>query len=117
MEIKKFYEEIGGNYEEALSRLMNDALIERFVLKFKETQKLDGLKAAIEAHDYEKAFFEAHTLKGVSLNLAFKELGAAAVTLTELMRGDLAKTANPEEVNAAYKKVEALYLDVISKIN
>lgn len=37
MDIKKFYEEIGGNYEEALSRLMNDSLIERFVLKFKKT--------------------------------------------------------------------------------
>ena len=116
MDIKQFYEEIGGNYQEALSRLMNDALIEKFVLKFKESQKLDALESAIKAHDYEKAFFEVHTLKGVSLNLAFKELGAAAVILTELIRGDLAKTANPEEVNAAYEKVEACYLNVISKI-
>lgn len=117
MDIKRFYEEIGGNYEEALSRLMMDSLIEKFVLKFKESQKIDGLKSAIEAHDYEKTFFEIHTLKGVALNLAFKKLGDASVELTELIRGDLAKTANPDEVDKTYEKVEACYLVLISKIN
>lgn len=117
MDIKQFYEEIGGNYEEALSRLMMDSLIEKFVLKFKETQKIDDLKAAVEAHDFEKVFYEIHTLKGVALNLAFKKLSEACSELTELVRGDLAKTANPDEVSKAYEKVEANYLELISKIN
>lgn len=117
MNIKKFYEEIGGDYNEALTRLMNDALIEKFVLKFKETQSIEPLKQAISAHDYEQAFFHVHTLKGVSLNLSFKKLGAAASELTEMLRGDLAKTANETEVNNSYKKIEETFFDLIGKIN
>ena len=61
-----------------------------------------------------------HTRKVVSLNLAFKELGAASVALTELMRGDLAKTANPDEVNAAYEKIEvytSILFQRLTKVN
>ena len=116
MNIKKFYEEIGGDYEEALTRLMNDALIEKFVLKFKETQNIEPLKEAIENHNYEQAFFHVHTLKGVSLNLSFKKLGAAASELTEMIRGDLAKTADESLIDESYKKIEVLYFDLMSKI-
>lgn len=115
MDVKEFYEQIGGSYEEALSRLMNDVLIEKFILKFKETQRIKPLEDAIKSHDYEQAFFLVHTLKGVVLNLAFKKLGEAASELTELIRGELAKTADPKIVEKAYEKIEAYYLEVLSK--
>lgn len=117
MDIQKFYNDIGGDYEEAISRLMMDSLIERFILKFKESQSIEGLKSAVEAHDFEKAFFEVHTLKGVALNLSFKKLGEASSELTELIRGELAKTADAAKVLEAYKKVEEIYLDLVAKIN
>lgn len=117
MNVKQFYEEIGGDYNEALSRLMNDALIEKFIIKFKQTQSIDNLKQYIENHDYEQAFFEIHTFKGVVLNMAFKKLGETATELTELIRGDLAKNADEKKVNELYKKIEVLYFDLIDKIN
>lgn len=116
MNVREFYEQIGGSYEEALSRLMNDALIEKFVLKFKETQRINPIEDAIKAHDYSQAFFLVHTFKGVVLNLAFKKLGEAASELTELIRGDLANTADSKQVENAYEKLEAYYLEVLSKI-
>ena len=33
MDLKEMYDEIGGNYNEAKSRLMNNALIEKFARK------------------------------------------------------------------------------------
>ena len=47
MDVKQFYTAINGNYEEALSRLMMDSIIEKFLVKFKNTQKLDGLIDAV----------------------------------------------------------------------
>ena len=34
MELRECYEAFGGDYKDAVSRLQNDALIKKFVLKF-----------------------------------------------------------------------------------
>ena len=65
MTIQECYEAIGGNYEDVLGRLQNDALIRKFTLKFLEDQSYLQLKQALENKNYEDAFRGAHTLKGV----------------------------------------------------
>lgn len=117
MDVKSFYDSIGGNYADALSRLMNDALITRFLGKFKATQNLDALKEAINNNDLEKVFTEAHTLKGVALNLSLSKLGNAASDLTELLRGDNKNSADLATVKSLFEKIEVYYNEVISKID
>lgn len=59
----------------ALERFMgNEALLERFLKKFLKDASYEKLVAAIDAHHGEEALAAAHTLKGVSGNLAMTEL-------------------------------------------
>lgn len=90
MTVEECYNAMGGNYKSALGRLMNDNLIKRFALKFPADKSYANLLAAMEAHDTELAFREAHTLKGVSRNLAFDQLDSSVSEITELLRaGDM----------------------------
>lgn len=114
MTIQECYEAMGGNYPQALSRLMKDELIKRFALKFLTDKSYDNLIAAMAAHDTDTAFREAHTLKGVCRNLAFDRLDSSVSEITEHLRaGNLAPaqemlprvTADYELVVAALKQL------------
>ncbi len=87
MDLKEFYSAIGGNYDEALKRLMRDALVMKFVLKFEKDDSYQSLVKALKEQNCEEAFRAAHTLKGVSRNLSFDALGDASDELTEILRG------------------------------
>ena len=86
MDVKDCYREFEGNYEDALSRLMNDTLIEKFLKKFLNDDSYNSLSVSIENRDYHEAFKAAHTLKGVSLNLSLSRLSASASEITEYLR-------------------------------
>lgn len=116
MDVALFYKNINGNYSEVLSRLMNDALIEKFLFKFKDNQKLDELESAIKSHDLDKAFMEAHTLKGVALNLSLTPLAEAASELTEMLRGENKLSAKDEEINSAFSKIKEQFILTTSNI-
>lgn len=86
MNIKEFYNEIGGNFDEILMNLGKEERILKFVLKFPEEKVLDKLSAALNAKDYETAFREAHNLKGMSINIGFNKLYQVSSDLTESLR-------------------------------
>ena len=86
MDVKDCYREFEGNYEDALSRLMNDTLIEKFLKKFLNDDSYNSLSVSIENRDYHEAFKAVHTLKGVSLNLSLSRLSASAGEITEYLR-------------------------------
>lgn len=86
MTTKECYEYIGGNYDEALRRLMRDDMIAKFASKFLEDKSYSGLVEAMEQEDYDQAFRMAHTLKGVCQNLSFTSLGNKGNELTESLR-------------------------------
>ena len=56
MVLKKFYEQIGGGYERALSRFPNEQMLEKFVLKYKADPTCTQLKQAVNAGDTKAAF-------------------------------------------------------------
>lgn len=74
MTIKECYEAMGGDYEDVLKRLMNEARIQKFALMFKKDPSMSQLTQAMDAGDVETAFRAAHTLKGICANLGFKSL-------------------------------------------
>ena len=114
---KEFYEKIGGNYDEALGRLMRDSLIRKFVLKFPADQNFAALKAAVEAERWDDAFAYAHTLKGVSMNLAFARLSEAMVTLTDLLRPEHRETLTVQSVREGLCAAEKAYMAVLEAID
>ena len=98
MTLEECYNNLHGDYEEAKTRLMNERLIERFILKFPEDPSMGALLEMIEAGDNVAAFRAVHTLKGVAANLAFTQLFRDASNLTEQLR-DLKSNPDPEFVS------------------
>ena len=87
MTLKECYDAFGGNYQEVKERLRSDGLIQRMVVKFLDDPTYERLCVAVGEENYEEAFREAHTLKGVVLNLSFGRLGESSGVLTEFLRG------------------------------
>ncbi len=86
MTVQELYSNIGGNYQEASKRLMNDSLISRFIVKFLTDTSYEKLTEAVGNND-EKGIFEAsHALKGVTANLAITSIAEIAGAVTEAYR-------------------------------
>ena len=113
MTMRECYEAIGGNYEDVLRRLPNEALIRKFTLKFLEDQSYLQLKQALKDKNYEDAFRSAHTLKGVCQNLSFDSLYEVSNELTELLRD---RTGEQPGIPEAMEKVTEVYELTIEEI-
>ena len=48
MTLRDCYAQMGGNYDDAVSRLMNESLMERFMKKFLSDPSFNDLKTAID---------------------------------------------------------------------
>ena len=114
MTLQEFYATVGGNYDEAVGRLMSEALVRRFVLKFLSDPSYAALEQAIAAGEREEAFRAAHTIKGLCLNLGFGKLLASAEELTEALRSEM--PANAQELFARVSEDYALTVDAIGKL-
>ena len=114
MTLRDCCEQMGGEYNEAISRLMNDKLIEKFIQKFLLDPSFGELKEAIENNDGEKAFIGVHTLKGVSANLACTILALSSSILTEALRNT--NGVLPESALPLFKSVEDDYYIAIETI-
>lgn len=79
--------EFGADVESGLERCMNN---EGFYLKLVEKSlgdnSFDKLVEAIDSNDLEGAFEAAHSLKGVTGNLALTPIYDPVVEITELLR-------------------------------
>ena len=87
MTLKECYAAMGGDYDETISRLRSERLVQKFVLKFLNDPSYDLLCSAMESGSYEEAFRAAHTIKGVCQNLGFTVLGKSSSGLSEALRG------------------------------
>ena len=116
MTVREFYDAIGGNYDDAIGRMMSESLVRRFVLKFKADPTFDQLKEAIGTGDPAAAFPHAHTFKGVSLNLSFAKLSEAAIALTDALREQNRASYSAQKVKELFAAVEREYNRVIEAI-
>ena len=77
----------GADVDDALPRcLNNEAFYLRLVGKAVEEPTFDRLREALEAGDLDKAFEQAHALKGVTGNLALTPIDRPVREITELLR-------------------------------
>ncbi|MDD6489362.1 MAG: Hpt domain-containing protein [Clostridia bacterium] len=116
MLLKECYDSFGGNYELMKLRISKDEIIKKFVIKFLSEPSFDNLCKALEDEDYVKAFRAAHSLKGVSANLAFQRLENSVSVLTELLRNSETKIIDKEQCKKNLEYVRKDYNDVIEAI-
>ncbi|MCF0136277.1 MAG: Hpt domain-containing protein [Lachnospiraceae bacterium] len=113
MDIREFFRQTEGSYEEAMGRFGSEALALRFIKKFPGDPSFEELKTALKGGQLDKAFEAAHALKGVCANLAFSKLWEAASRITEILRPGECK---PEETGRVFREVEEDYIKVIHAI-
>ncbi len=96
------------DYENGKSRFAgNEALYEKYLLKFKEDAHYGLASAAYESGDYETLLKEAHTLKGVAGTLGLTDVYATSAAIVTALREDR-KEAVPElfsEMERSYKEI------------
>lgn len=116
MDVKKFYEEIGGSYGNAVSIMMNDALISRMLSKFMAANAYEQIVTAYENKDYRAVFASSHSFKGVAGNLALTPLFDLASTITEATRNsdDVNLDKEIAELKKAYALIEEKYQQYIA---
>lgn len=112
MTLKECYDAIEGDYEDVIKRLMSEKLVQKFVLKFLSDSSFDNLVNDLKNGNYDDAFRDAHTLKGVSQNLSFTKLYMSSDKITEALR-----EKNIDEANSLLPQVEADYNKTVSAIN
>lgn len=115
MTIEECYSTMGGDWDGIKRRLGNDALIAKLSIRFLSSPEYSEIGKAIEEKNWEKAFLNAHTLKGVALNLGYNNLAKSVSALTELLRPK--KVDNPRDAEMLYLSVTSDYNRVINAIN
>lgn len=116
MTVKEGYEELGSDFDKVQNRLVSEALVKKFALKFLDDPSFQELKTSLEAGNTETAFRAAHTLKGICLNLGFDKLLVSSQELTEKLRG--AENVNgTEELFEAVEKEYNRTCEILHKID
>ncbi len=79
--------EWGVNWTDVEARFMgNEALVERFMLKFLNDKSFESLTRELSNQNAEEAFKACHTLKGVMGNLSLNGFKTPVLELTEILR-------------------------------
>lgn len=111
MTIKSLYEAVGGDYKDVVKRLISEEFAAQLALGFLDDDGFSSLEKAMKTRNAEDAFRAAHTLKGVALNLGFKNLGESASELTEVLR-----KRTFDGADEPFEKVREDYAVVISAL-
>ena len=113
MDVKAFYEQIGGNYSDAVATMMTDAFIERMLQKFLANNAFSALREHYAAKDFRGVFEASHSLKGVCGNLALTPLYLLASEICEMTRslpeGQTVEIGEPmKKITEEYEKIASL---------
>lgn len=118
MDIRRFYELTGGDYDAAMQRFMTESRLEKFTRMFAEDPSYGELEASLASDNLEEAFRAAHTLKGVCLNLSFTGLFQSVDAVTELLRhADTDSPGDQEQVNRCMETLRVRYRDIIAAVS
>jgi len=99
-EFRKQLIENGADVETTIKRFMgNEELYIKFLMKFQNDKNYANIQEHLAAKQYEAAFNDAHTLKGVSANLGLNSVYECVSKLVELLRGKQPEEIDVEEVN------------------
>ena len=77
------------DYENGIKRFAgNEALYEKYLLKFRDDVHYEAAKAAFDAGDFETLLKEAHTLKGVAGTLGLVDIYQNCADIVTVLRSE-----------------------------
>lgn len=107
MTVKEFYEELNGDYEGTMSRLLKEERMVKYLRKLPDGPDYPDLMRNLAAENWPEAFRNVHTIKGVALNLGLSALAKVSSDLCEEIRNgppQIDLTEMTEAVTAEYQK-------------
>lgn len=108
--LKQKLAENGVDIKSTVSRFMgNEGMWLKFLLKLKNDQNFVYLKDNLLEENYEEAFKNAHTIKGMCANLGLDPVAKEASAMTELLRGKEAVEVDREAVKSTQEALEKAY--------
>lgn len=113
MNLKESYEQFGGDYDGALTRLGKEERIKKYTKMFTQGSDYQLIVDSLAANNKEDAFRNVHNLKGVALNLGLTPLHTTADILCEALRPGNPSVSD-DEINEMLKNVKKAYDDVIT---
>ena len=69
MTLQEFYSVVGGDYQDAINRMMMESMLRKFLAKFPSDPSYANLEQALADGNREEAFRAAHTINGLFLTL------------------------------------------------
>ena len=117
MTLQELYQNIGGDYEQAMRILRMEKLLDKHIRRFTKNNVIENLLAAGQTLDPTALFEAAHAAKGVCANLGLKDLADAAGEITEEFRPGHARSLSDDEVRAKLEKIAARYSEITEGIS
>ena len=109
MTLKELYNEIDGDYEQALSVLRIEKLIDKHIRKLPANTIFADLDEAGKTLDPTRLFESAHAIKGVCYNLGLVKLASLAETICNEFRPGNPRKLSDDEVKDLISGVDALF--------
>lgn len=116
MTIQELYQNINGDYDQAVRVLRMDKLIDKHIRKFPENNVSDNFFAAGNSMNPTELFETAHALKGVCSNLGLKNLSDAFSEISEEYRPGSARKFSDEEVKTKIEMIRNMYANTVEGI-
>ena len=109
MTLKELYAAIDGNYDQAISVLRVEKLIDKHIRKFPQGGVTEALLEAGKDMDPTRLFETSHAMKGVCANLGLMKLSAAASEISEEFRPGNPRRMTDGQVADKLREIEELY--------
>jgi hypothetical protein len=116
MTIQELYQNIDGDYDQAIRVLRVEKLVDKHIRKFATNGVVDGLIAAGETMDSTELFETAHAMKGICGNLGLMNLSNAASEITEEFRPGNARRFSDEEIKSRIEAIREMYIRTVGGI-
>ena len=116
MTLKELYQEINGDYEQAVRVLRMDKLIDKHIRKLPTNGVVDGLIEAGCSMEPALLFEKAHALKGVCANLGLTVLAAEASDIAEEYRPGNSRRLSDDEIKNKIDNISRMYKRTVEGI-
>lgn len=109
MTLQELYENIGGDYEQAMRTLRIEKLMDKHIRKLPENAIFAELVAAGNEMDATRIFESAHAIKGVCANLGLMKLSALASEICDEFRPGCERKRSDGEIQQKIRDVDASF--------
>lgn len=116
MTLQELYQNIGGDYEQAIRVLRMEKLVDKHIRKFARSNVVENLLEAGRRKDPVQMFECAHAMKGVSANMGLSDLSDMASKIAEEYRAGNARKMSDEEVDQILSAIAERYEQTVKGI-